>query len=135
MSQGDLSVDAYAQQMKHTIDTLREVGHPVTAPQLVLNLLRGINPHFANTADIIAGTSPLPDFKSTTNTLRVKELCLATEGKEASASALATTTVSSCTSSSCRSTPSASSNCGGGGKGNGGKGSKGGHGGSGGGRN
>jgi len=126
MSQGALSVDAYAQQMKHTADALREVGHPVTAPQLVLNLLRGINDRFANTADIIAGTSTLPDFKSATNTLRVKELRLATEGKEASASSLAASTASSCTSPSCRSTPSASSNRGGGGIGKGGKGSKGG---------
>jgi len=98
----------------------------VTAPQLVLNLLRGINDRFANTADIIAGTSTLPDFKSATNTLRVKELRLATEGKEASASSLAASTASSCTSPSCRSTPSASSNRGGGGIGKGGKGSKGG---------
>jgi len=54
MSQVALSVDAYAQQMKHTADALREVGHPVTATQLVLNLLRGINDRFANTVDIIA---------------------------------------------------------------------------------
>ena len=62
MFHGDLSVDAYAQKMKHTADALREVGHPVSNPQLVLNLLRGLNPRFANTADIITNTSPLPDL-------------------------------------------------------------------------
>jgi hypothetical protein len=120
MSQGDLSVDAFAQQMKQTADALREVGHTIPPAQLVLNLLRGINPRFATTADIIANTIPLPDFKSATNMLRVKELRLGTEHKEASASALATSTTSSCTSSSCRSTPSTSTR-GGGGKGKGAK--------------
>jgi hypothetical protein len=94
MSQGDLSVDAFA--------------------QLVLNLLRGINPRFATTADIIANTTPLPDFKSATNMLCVKELRLGTERKEAYASALAASTTPSCTSSSCRSTPPTSSREGGG---------------------
>jgi len=129
MLQGDLSVDAYAQQMKHTADALREVGHTISPVQLVLNLLRGINPRFATTADIIANTSPLPDFKAATNMLRVKELRLGSEGKEASASALVASSTSSCTSPSCRPTP-APSNRGGGGKGKEGKG-KGGRGGNG----
>jgi uncharacterized membrane protein YgcG len=124
MSQGDLSVDAFAQQMKQTADALREVGHTIPPAQLVLNLLRGINPRFATTADI---TIPLPDFKSATNMLRVKELRLGTERKEALASALAASTTSSCTSSSCRSTPSTSTR-GGGGKGKGAKSSCGGNG-------
>ena len=86
MTQGDLSVDAYAQQMKQTADAMREVGNTISPSQLVLNLLRGINPRFANTADIIANTSPLPDFKAATNMLHVKELRLGNEGKEASRS-------------------------------------------------
>ncbi|XP_066384697.1 uncharacterized protein [Miscanthus floridulus] len=108
--------------MKRTADALREVGHTISPAQLVLNLLRGLNSRFANTADIIANSSPLPNFKSATNMLRVKELRLGTEGKEASASALAASTTSSCTSPSCRSTSSAPTNRGGGGKGKGGKG-------------
>jgi hypothetical protein len=124
MSQGDLSVDAYAQWTKHTADALREVGHTISLGQLVLNLLRGLNAHFANTADIIDNTTPLPDFKAATNMLRVKELRLGlgNEGKETSASAPAASTVSSCTSPSCRSTSSPTSNRGGNGKGKGGKG-------------
>jgi hypothetical protein len=139
MTQGDLSVDAYAQQMKQTADAMREVGHTISPSQLVLNLLRGINPRFANTADIIANTSPLPDFKAATNMLRVKELCLGNEGKEASASALAAFTNPSCTSPSCQSTASSAPNRGGGGNGKGkggkGKGGRGGNGNNGGGRN
>jgi uncharacterized membrane protein YgcG len=96
--------------MKRTANALREVGHTVSPAQLVLNLLRGLNPRFANTADIIANTSPLPDFKSATNMLRVKELRLGTENKEASASALAVSTIPSCTSPACHSTSSSFSN-------------------------
>jgi uncharacterized membrane protein YgcG len=136
LSQGDLSIDAYSQQMKRTADALREVGHTISPAQLVLNLLRGLNPRFANTADIIANTSPLPDFKSATNMLRVKEPRLGAAGKEASASALTASTTPSCTSSSCQ--PTSSNNRGGSGKGKGGKGKggrSGGNGGNGGGRN
>jgi len=89
--------------MTRTADALREVGHTVSSAQLVLNLLRGVNSRFANTADIIANSSPLPDFKLATNMLRVKELRLGTDGKEASASALAASTTSSCTTPPCRS--------------------------------
>jgi hypothetical protein len=49
--------------MKRTADALREVGHTVSSVQLVLNLLHGLNSRFANTADIIANSSPLPDFQ------------------------------------------------------------------------
>jgi len=87
----------------------------------VLNLLRGFNLRFANTADIVTNTSPLPDFRSVTNMLCVKELRLGNEGKEASTSAFAASTISSCTSPSCLSTSSAS-NRGSGGKGKGSKG-------------
>jgi hypothetical protein len=107
--------------MKRTADALREVGHTISPAQLVLNLLRGLNPRFSNTADIIANMSLLPNFKSATNMLCVNELRLGATGKEASASALASSTTSSCTSSSCHITPT-STNHGDGGKGNGGKG-------------
>jgi hypothetical protein len=135
LSQGDLSIDAYVQQMKRTADALRKVGHTISPAQLVLNLLRGLNSCFANTADIIANTSPLPNFMSATNMLRVKELRLGTEGKEALASALAASTTSSCTSLPCQTTSSASTNRGGGGKGKGDKGKGGRSGNGGGGRN
>ncbi|XP_039781483.1 uncharacterized protein LOC120648922 [Panicum virgatum] len=62
LSQGDLPIEAYASQLKQTADALRDVGHPTLDRQLVLNLLNGINPRLANTADIIANTRPLPTF-------------------------------------------------------------------------
>jgi len=55
MTQGDLSVEDYGKKMKVAADKLRDVGHPVTEATLVLNLLRGINKKFSNTADFVAG--------------------------------------------------------------------------------
>ena len=62
MAQGDLSIDEYCQKMKATADALRDVGHAVLDSQLVLNLLRGLNPRFSSTADNIADSDPLPNF-------------------------------------------------------------------------
>ncbi|XP_066361930.1 uncharacterized protein [Miscanthus floridulus] len=80
MTQGDSSIDEYCQQMKATADALRDVGCTITDPELVLNLLRGLNPRFASTADNIADSNPLPDFATTREKLVLKELRLANEG-------------------------------------------------------
>ena len=130
MTQGDLSIDAYAQRMKHTADALRDVGHTVSEPQLVLNLLRGLNPRFANTVDIIANAAVLPLFISAHNTLRLKELRLANDAKVSSDTALTavspstTSATTACTSPSCRSSSSGTNPNGGGygARGGGGKG-------------
>ena len=37
--QGDLSISEYCQRLKTMADSLHDVGHPVSEPQLVLNLL------------------------------------------------------------------------------------------------
>ena len=132
LSQGDLPIEAYASQLKQTTDALRDVGHPILDRQLVLNLLNGINPCLANTADIIANTRPLPTFTEAVNMLRLKELRLANDNKVASNTALTASTTAACTSASCRSTSSPASQPRGGGRGKG-KG-KGGNGGGGGGR-
>lgn len=87
MTQSDLSVSDYCQRMKTTADALRDVDHPVSEPQLVLNLLRSINRRFCNTADHISTTKPLP-FTYARDQLVLKELRLANEEKVAAATAL-----------------------------------------------
>jgi hypothetical protein len=74
MTQGDLSVADYCQRMKTAADALRDVGHPVTESQLVLNLLRGVNSRFTSTADNIASAPILSSFASARNMLVLKEL-------------------------------------------------------------
>jgi sulfite reductase alpha subunit-like flavoprotein len=48
--------------MKTVADALKDVSHAVLPSQLVLNLLRSLNPRFSSTADNIADTTPLHDF-------------------------------------------------------------------------
>ena len=67
--------------MKTTADALRDVGHTVIESQLVLNLLRGLNPRFSSTADNIADSNPLPNFATAREKLILKELRLANEGQ------------------------------------------------------
>jgi hypothetical protein len=45
--------------MKEKADELRDVGQPVSEPNLVLNLLRGLNEVYSGVADNIAGQQPL----------------------------------------------------------------------------
>ena len=87
MTQGDSSVNDYAQKMKATADALRDVGRIITDSELVLNFLRGLNPRFASTADNIADSHPLPDFATTCEKLVLKELRLANEGTVAAQTA------------------------------------------------
>jgi len=119
LAQGDLSIEAYASHLKQTADGLRDVGHPILDRQLVLNLLNGLNPRLANTADIIANTRPLSSFTEAVNMLRLKELRLANDSKVSSNTALAASTTAACTSTSCRSSSSPASQPRGGGKGKG----------------
>jgi hypothetical protein len=73
--------------MKTTIGALRDVGHTVVNSQLVLNLLRGLNPRFFTTADNIVESIPLPDFTTAHENLILKELCLVKEGRVTSQAA------------------------------------------------
>ncbi|XP_039797814.1 uncharacterized protein LOC120662811 [Panicum virgatum] len=81
MTQGDLSVMDFGKKMKLAADALREVGHPVAEPTLVLNLLRGIHPKFSNTKDIVAGTKDIT-FDEALNQFALKELRMANEAKQ-----------------------------------------------------
>jgi hypothetical protein len=105
MTQGDSSIDDYCLRVKTTADALRDVGQPVPEATLVLNLLRGLNKQYSNTADNIASSDNLT-FASARNQLLLKELRLANETKNESATAMVAHTASSCGSSSCRSSPS-----------------------------
>jgi hypothetical protein len=91
MTQGDLSIDAYCVRMKEKADKLRNVGQPVSEPNLVHNLLRGLNEVYSNIADNIAGTQPL-SFATARHQLLLKEMCLQNEEQVRAATALLTAT-------------------------------------------
>nr|ABA94365.1 retrotransposon protein, putative, unclassified [Oryza sativa Japonica Group] len=81
MTQGDMPIAIYCQKVKTAADALRDVGHPVTESQLVLNLLSGLNSRFSSTADNITSAPVLPSFTSARNTLLLKELRVANAHK------------------------------------------------------
>ena len=87
MTQGDLSIDAYCVRMKEKADELRDVGQPVSEPNLVLNLLRGLNEVYSTVADTIAGKQPLT-FADARHQLLLKELRLHNEEKVRATTAL-----------------------------------------------
>jgi hypothetical protein len=111
MTQGDPPVADYCQHMNITVDALCDVGHAVSDPQLVLNLLLGLNPRFPNTADNIANMQPFPSFATARNMLTLKELRLVNEGKVSHETALMVTS-SSCSDTGCRSGASSSASAG-----------------------
>jgi hypothetical protein len=116
MTQGDLSVEDYGKKMKKVVDALYDVGMPVDAPTVLLNLLRGVNSRFSTAADIITGTASMT-FLTALDQLKLKELHLENEAKVEATNALVALSTSSgstssgstssgCTCSACRSTTS-----------------------------
>jgi hypothetical protein len=69
--------------MENLADALCDVGFIIDDPQLILNLLHGLNACYTNTANDIANTKPLPSFVEAHNMLVLKELCLANDVKNA----------------------------------------------------
>jgi hypothetical protein len=108
MTQGDDTIDAYAERMRKKAADLHNVGHAVPEPQLVLNLLRDVNKPFSGTADDIATAAVLPAFNAALDILRLKELRLANEDKTTAASAMLAASSSCSSPGGCRSTSSPS---------------------------
>jgi hypothetical protein len=105
MVQGDPTISAYCQRLKTKAAALHNVGHLVADSQLVLALLRGLNPRFSNTTDDIANSTVLPTFARAHGMLVLKELRLANDEKIVVNTALLAAAGSGCTNpGGCRST-------------------------------
>ncbi|CAO1943818.1 unnamed protein product [Urochloa humidicola] len=87
LTQGDLSIEEYGNLMKKAADRLCDADQPVSEPNMVLNLLRGLNPKFSTTADFIASSTDMT-FAKALDQLSLKELRLANEEKVAQSTAL-----------------------------------------------
>ncbi|XP_072147439.1 uncharacterized protein [Setaria viridis] len=95
MTHDDSSIAEYCSRMKTLANALHDISHPVQDSQLVLNLLRGLNPRFSNTAnDIANSTAGFPSFA-------LKELCLTNEEKISNSTALLDGNSASLSSSDC----------------------------------
>jgi hypothetical protein len=82
LTQGDLSINAYCVRMKKAdeLRDVRDVEQPVSEPNLVLNLLRGLNKVYSGAADNIAGQQPLT-LATARHQLLLKELRLQNDEK------------------------------------------------------
>jgi hypothetical protein len=69
----------YCRQMKVLADSLRDLGEPVVDRTLVLNLMRGLSPHYGHLKALIKRTVPFPTFHAVRNELLLEELTMATE--------------------------------------------------------
>jgi hypothetical protein len=61
--QGDLSIHEYCTKFKRLADQLRNIGHHVSEPSQVLNLLCGLNPSFRHLKRVIKSKSPPHTFE------------------------------------------------------------------------
>jgi hypothetical protein len=62
MYQGELSIHDYFSHLKHLSDMLRNIGHPVSDPAMVINALHGLNSKFSHAISILTACKPLPSF-------------------------------------------------------------------------
>jgi hypothetical protein len=77
--QGDLSITDYCNKLKKLVDNLRDVGHPVSEPSQVLNLLRGLNKNFRHVKPVLTAKSHT--FMSARSYLLLEELQLRQDDK------------------------------------------------------
>lgn len=60
--QGDLSITDYCSRLKQLSDLLRDLGHWISGPSLVINTLRGLNSKFSYAISVLTAQKPLLDF-------------------------------------------------------------------------
>jgi len=72
--QGDMSIDEYCTKLKRLADQLRDIGHTVSEPSQVLNLLRGLNPRYRHLKTVITSKFPPHTFMTARSFLILEEL-------------------------------------------------------------
>ena len=78
----------YCGQLKVLTDTLRDVGAPVSDPDLVVSLLSGLNDKFANCVTTISAARPRMTFRQARSFLLQEEIWMNTRAQKAAATAL-----------------------------------------------
>jgi len=74
LQQGDMTINAYCTKLKRLADQLHDIGHPVSEPSQVLNLLRGLNPKYRYVKPVITSKYPPHTFMSARSFLILEEL-------------------------------------------------------------
>jgi hypothetical protein len=63
--QGDMTITAYFGRLKQLVDLLRDVGHPIFEPSMVVNALRGLNSKFSHAIGVLTAKVPPSSFSPT----------------------------------------------------------------------
>jgi hypothetical protein len=74
LQQGDMSTNDYCTKLKCIADRLHDIGHPVSEPSQVLNLLRGLNPQYCYVKSVITSKYSPHNFMSVRSFLILEEL-------------------------------------------------------------
>ena len=74
LQQGDMLINDYCTKLKRLADQLADIGHPVSEPSQVLNLLRGLNPKFRYVKPVITAKFPPHTFMSARSFLMLEEV-------------------------------------------------------------
>ncbi|KAF8669207.1 hypothetical protein HU200_051537 [Digitaria exilis] len=85
--QGDMSVTEYS-RLKQLSNQLRDVGHPMSDPALVINTLRGLNSKSHNAISVIGAQRPTPSFLAVRSYLLQEERQMENRHKMEAATAL-----------------------------------------------
>ena len=64
LHQADMSITAYCGRLKELADNLRELGSPLSNPDLVVILLSGLNDKFASCISTISASNPRHDLSA-----------------------------------------------------------------------
>jgi hypothetical protein len=84
-----MSINEYCTKLKCLNDQLRAIGHTVSEPSQVLNLLHGLNPRYRHLKPVITSKSPPHTFMSARSFLILEELNEQHDAKAEATQALA----------------------------------------------
>jgi hypothetical protein len=87
LHQGDMTITTYCGQLKVLTDTLRDIGAPVSDPDLVVSLLSGLNDKFANCVTTISAARPRMTFRQARSFLLQEEIWMNTRAQKAATTA------------------------------------------------
>ena len=74
LQQGDMLINDYCTKLKRLADQLAGIGHPVSEPSQVLNLLHGLNLKFRYVKPVITAKFPPHTFMSARSFLMLEEV-------------------------------------------------------------
>ncbi|XP_066310545.1 uncharacterized protein [Miscanthus floridulus] len=90
LQQGDMSMNDYCTKLKRIVSQLRDIGHTISEPSQVLNLLRGLNPRYRYVKPVITSKFPPHTFQSARSFLILEELSFQHDSNTEAGQALTT---------------------------------------------